>query len=100
MQFYLSALISFLITITSIPLTISFAKKFKLVDDPKLRPHPAHTQKRIVPRAGGLAVFLGLLSAILIFIPPTNTTGSILVGLVILLIVGLMDDKYQKLSPY
>ncbi len=100
MEFILPAAISFLITVLCLPPTISFARRFNLLDDPKLRPHPAHTQKRTVPRAGGLAVFITLISSILIFIPFNKTIAGILVSLTILLCVGLLDDKYQKLSPY
>ncbi len=100
MQFILPALFSFLITVLTTPPTIILAKKFNLLDNPKLRPHPAHTQKRIVPRAGGLPIFIALLFTILIFGPLNQTTGSLLVGLLILLAVGLLDDKYRNLSPY
>lgn len=100
MNLFIPTVISFLITIFSLPFTIIFAKKFKLLDNPKLRPHPAHIQKRIVPRAGGLAVFLGIVSAILIFIPVEKTTIGIILGLLILLLTGLLDDKYQNFSPY
>ncbi len=100
MDFLLPAVISFIVTILAIPPTIKFAKHFKLVDNPKTRPHPAHIQTRTVPRAGGLAVFIGLLLTILIFIPLQKTTVGIIGGLIILITVGLLDDKYKNLSPY
>ena len=100
MDFLLAIVFSFLVTVFAIPLTIIFAKRFNLLDNPKLRIHPAHTQKRIVPRAGGLAVFAGIVLAILTFTPFEKHTLGILIGLSILLLVGLLDDKYQNLSPY
>ncbi len=100
MNLFWPAVISFLITILTIPPTIIFAKKFKLLDNPKTRPHPAHTQKRIVPRAGGLPVFLGIAITLLIFSPFENYTLGILTGLMILLLVGLLDDKIPNFSPY
>lgn len=100
MNFLLPALISFATTVIFIYPTIKLAKKFNLVDNPKLRPHPAHTQNRIVPRAGGMAVFFGLILAILLFIPAAKETIGIIAGLLILLIVGLLDDKYKTFSPY
>lgn len=96
----LPAIFSILITIASMPLTIIFAKKFKLLDNPKLRPHPAHTQMRTVPRAGGLACFIGIVFAIFISIPLEKQTLGILIGLLILLLVGLADDKSINFSPY
>ena len=100
LNIFLPAIFSILITIVSMPLTIIFAKKFKLLDNPKLRPHPAHTQMRTVPRAGGLACFMGIVLAIIFFIPLERHTIGILIGISVLLIVGLADDKYQNLSPY
>lgn len=100
MNLILPAVISLLATVLAIPPTIFLAKRFKLLDDPKLRPHPAHIQKRIVPRAGGLAVFTGIMVATLIFTPFEKTTAGILIALFILLLTGLLDDKYQNLSPY
>ena len=100
MNLLFPAVISFLLTFFTIPPTIKFARRFGLIDDPKKRPHPAHTQKRVVPRAGGLAVFISLFITILFFIPIGKTTFGILSGLTILLIIGLLDDKYQNLSPY
>ncbi|MBI2330462.1 undecaprenyl/decaprenyl-phosphate alpha-N-acetylglucosaminyl 1-phosphate transferase [Candidatus Daviesbacteria bacterium] len=100
MDFVVPIIISFLITALAIPPTILLAKKFKLLDNPKTRPHPAHTQTRVVSRAGGLPVFLGIIVAILLFTPIEKTIIGIMIGLIVLLIVGLLDDKYQNLSPY
>jgi UDP-GlcNAc:undecaprenyl-phosphate GlcNAc-1-phosphate transferase len=100
MDLLLPTIVSFLLTVLAIPITISLAKKFHLMDDPKLRPHPAHTQKRIVPRAGGLAIFLALIPTMLIFMPFENYTPGILIGLFVLTLIGLLDDKYHNFSPY
>ncbi len=93
-------LIALLVTVFATPLTISFAKKYKLVDDPNKRPHPAHVQNRVVPRAGGIPIFLGILIGILLFIPLTKAFLGIIFGLIILLLIGLIDDAAEKLSPY
>lgn len=100
MNFILPALVSLLITLAAFPPTIKMAKKFNLLDDPKIRPHPAHIQKRVVPRAGGLACFFGLILSILLFLPIKTYTLGIFMGLTILLAVGLLDDKYPNFSPY
>lgn len=100
MIFLQPAIVSFLITIILTPFAIKFARKFNLVDDPKIRPHPAHTQKRVVPRAGGLSLFLAIILSQLFFIPFREYTPGIISALTILLLVGLLDDKYKNLSPY
>jgi len=57
-------IVSFLLTILFVPPTIKFAKKFKLVDDPKKHNHPALLHKKTVPRAGGLPIFLAFFIAV------------------------------------
>ena len=94
------AILSFVTTAIFIPPTVILAKKFNLLDNPKIRPHPAHIHQRIIPRAGGLPCLLGLTLSIIFFIPLIGEVIGILVALWILLLVGLMDDKYQNLSPY
>ncbi|MBI3109648.1 undecaprenyl/decaprenyl-phosphate alpha-N-acetylglucosaminyl 1-phosphate transferase [Candidatus Daviesbacteria bacterium] len=100
MNFFLPLLFSFAATSLGFLPTIWLAKKFNLVDNPRLRPHPAHTQKRVVPRAGGLLPFIGIVSAIIIFLPLTLNISGILAGLTILLAIGLLDDRYPGFSPY
>lgn len=92
--------ISFITTVLTTPLVIRFALRFKLVDDPKKRPHPAHVQKRIVPRAGGLPIFLGILISILLFIPLDKYIIGILLSMFVLLLVGLLDDFLMDFNPY
>ncbi|MFH0937641.1 MAG: MraY family glycosyltransferase [Candidatus Daviesbacteria bacterium] len=100
MDILIVILFSFLVTILATPLVIVLAKHFNLVDDPKVRPHPAHVQQRIVPRAGGLAIYLGILISCLIFLPLTKALVGILAGITLLLIVGIIDDKVIKFNPY
>ena len=83
---FLSALI---ITVLFVPLTIKLAFKYGLVDDPKKRPHPAHIQQRVVPRAGGLPIYLGISITALSFLPLTQALVGMIVGSTILLVMGL-----------
>lgn len=100
MEFFIPGFISLLLTLISIPFTIHFAKKYSLLDNPKLRPHPAHIQNRIVPRAGGLACFIGIIISTLFFLSAEKYIFGIIGSLSILLIIGLLDDKYKNFSPY
>ena len=43
------------------PIVIVFARRYGLVDDPKKHVHPAILHKKIIPRGGGLAIFLAFL---------------------------------------
>ena len=93
--FLLALLISVLLT----PPTIAFAKKFKLLDDPKRHKHPAIIHKKIIPRAGGLPIYLAILVGVIFFIPPSPTFIAIAIAGALVVLIGLADDKYD-LSPY
>lgn len=92
-------LVAAILTFISVPAVIRVANYFGLVDDPKARPHPAHTETRIIPRAGGLALYFGLVLASMIFIPFAKGIAGILLGAGLLVTVGLIDD-YRDVHPY
>lgn len=87
------------VTFISVPAVIQIANYLGLVDDPKKRAHPAHTETRIIPRAGGLAIFFGLTIAAAIFIPFAKGMAGIILGASLLVFVGLIDDK-KDVHPY
>ncbi len=95
----LPLIVSAIFTFIATPAVISLAKFFGLVDNPQTRPHAAHTETRIIPRAGGLALFFGFLAATFLFIPFSKQIMGIVLGAAILVIVGLIDDK-TDLNPY
>jgi UDP-GlcNAc:undecaprenyl-phosphate GlcNAc-1-phosphate transferase len=90
-----AAAISFVGTLITIPL----AKRLQLVTDKTKRHHPAHTHTGIIPRGGGIPIYLALLLTALIFIPMNKILTGILIANFLLLIVGLLDDYYD-VSPY
>ncbi len=90
-----ATLISYLLTIP----TIALARKFHLVTDAKIRRHPAHTHKGIIPRAGGLPIYLSILFTSLIFLSISKIIFGILFAGFFLIVIGLLDDVYD-LSPY
>jgi len=92
-------LFSLVATTAVTPFVIWVANRFGLVDDPKVRYHPAHTHTGIIPRAGGLALFLGIELAGYFFLPFNKLFAGISLSLFILTIVGLLDDK-KDVSPY
>jgi len=79
--------------------TIWLAKKIGLVTDIKKRFHPAHTHQGIIPRGGGLPVFLSILFTSLFFLPINKIVLGILISSFLLVILGILDD-YFDLSPY
>ncbi len=92
-------LAAFIISLLSTPLTIKLARRFRLVDDPANRRHPAHTHQGIIPRAGGLPIFLSLTFTSLLFLPLDKHLKGVLFGAALLIIIGLLDDRFD-LNPY
>lgn len=90
-----SSTISFFLTIP----TIFLAKKFNLVTDEKKRYHPAHTHQGIIPRGGGLPIYLSIVITSLIFLPINKIIFGVLLSSFFLVVIGLLDDYYD-LSPY
>lgn len=100
MEILLPFITAFALLVLSTPAAILLLKKLRLVDDPKTRPHPAHIQKRVVPRGGGLPIFISIVISVLLFVPISPQIIGIILGLVVLLIVGLLDDKFANFNPY
>ena len=95
MTLILAFSIALLLSLFLTPLTIFFAKKYKFVDDPKIHRHPAILHKKIIPRAGGVPVFLALFASALLFLPIDQKFIGIFLGGLVLIITGLVDDKYD-----
>lgn len=91
--------IAFLATVLATPLAISLARKCNLMDDPKTHKHPGVIHSEPTPRGGGFAIFIGIALSSLLFIPANLSLLMILLGGLIAVVIGLLDDKYD-LSPY
>lgn len=93
--FLVSAILAFVFTYP----VIILANKWGIVDDPKKHKHPKVTHTYPVPRGGGLAIFLSIFISVLLFLPLDQHLIGILAGATLLLIIGILDDKYD-LNPY
>ena len=96
LYFATSFLFSFVFTLV----TIRLAKKFNFVDDPKKRKHPAALNKKIIPRAGGLPIYLAFFLASLLFVSFSKNLFGVLIGGLVLVVVGLLDDKFELKNSY
>jgi len=95
LAFGITSCLSYLFTIP----TIFYAKKFGLITDKKIRKHPAHTHVGLVPRGGGIPIFIAFLIASFLFIEFNKLYLGILIASTLTLFVGVLDDYYD-LSPY
>ncbi|MBI2405902.1 undecaprenyl/decaprenyl-phosphate alpha-N-acetylglucosaminyl 1-phosphate transferase [Candidatus Microgenomates bacterium] len=94
LPFVLSAVTAALVTV----LVIRVAPSFGIVDNPRKRRHPATLHTKPTPRGGGIPIFLALLISTLFFLPLNLKLAGIMGGALLLLAVGVADDR-RDVSP-
>lgn len=83
------------------PIVGFIAKKYGFVDLPvSQRPRGSKSleqkiHNRILPRLGGLAVMITFLLLTISAVPLTTQVGGIILAVLILMVTGLLDDKYD-----
>ncbi|MFY8273997.1 UDP-N-acetylglucosamine--undecaprenyl-phosphate N-acetylglucosaminephosphotransferase [Pseudoalteromonas sp. SSDWG2] len=82
-------LVALLTTLIAIPILKPLAVKVGLVDVPNARKH----HDGAVPLIGGIAIFLGTLSATLIAFPTDATVRLFLLSAALIVFLGMLDDK-------
>ena len=85
----LALVCSSLISLGATPLVKHFAQSVGAVDVPK---DERRMHKIPIPRMGGLAIFLGFIVAVLIFVPVDVKLRGILLSGVLILVLGALDD--------
>ena len=92
LAFIVSLVISFVMT----PPVKNFAEKVGAIDVPKddrrVHNHP-------IPRMGGLAIFMGFVLSLIIFVPMSTKVSGLLIGAVIIAVMGGVDD-IVSLNPW
>ncbi|MGO5048520.1 MraY family glycosyltransferase [Dysosmobacter sp. Sow4_B12] len=85
----LALLVALVISFLMTPVVKTFAYKVGAIDVPK---DGRRMHKVPIPRLGGLAIFIGFMVSILLFVPITSEMKSILLGAVIIVVLGVVDD--------
>lgn len=88
----LAAVVAFLIAFAATPVVIGLAKKIKAIDIPK---DERRVHKKPIPLMGGLAIFYGFLISVLCFCVIDTKVMGILLGALVIIITGIIDDKYD-----
>lgn len=86
---------AFLITLVLTPVAIKVAPKIGAMDIPK---DNRRMHKKPIPRFGGIAMFFGIIAAILLFVPMDSQLMGLVIGAVLIFILGLVDD-FKNLRP-
>jgi UDP-GlcNAc:undecaprenyl-phosphate GlcNAc-1-phosphate transferase len=83
----LACIVTYLLT----PAVKQIACKIGAIDVPK---DNRRMHKEPIPRMGGLAIFLGFFIATLLFNQITDQMRSLMLGAVIIVVLGVLDDKF------
>ncbi len=89
MQLFLAFIVALSTTAALIPLLARWAPVMGLTD----KPGPRKVHEVPVPRVGGLAMAVGVMIPALLTVPLTPAIRGILLGLLVLLVFGLWDDR-------
>jgi UDP-GlcNAc:undecaprenyl-phosphate/decaprenyl-phosphate GlcNAc-1-phosphate transferase len=87
----LTLIICFLLTLGITPLVKKFAYKVGATDQPNVR----KVHQKIMPRMGGLAIYIGFIAGFLILRPEDPYAGAIILGSAIILLTGMADDIFE-----
>lgn len=85
----LALAVAFLISFATTPAVIALAHKIKAIDIPK---DERRIHKKPIPLIGGLAIFYGFVISVLCFAVIDYPTMGILIGSLIMVTVGVIDD--------
>ena len=84
--------VALVVALVATPVVKNLAIRVKAVDVPKdgrrMHDHP-------IPRMGGLAIFLGFLLSVLLFLDLNAQMRGMLLGAVIIVVLGIFDDIYS-----
>lgn len=87
----LALVLAGMVAFASTPLVKALSVKMGAVDVPKdsrrMHDHP-------IPRMGGLAIFFGFVVSMLMFVPLDTAKKGMLLGAVIIVVLGILDDIY------
>ena len=87
----LALLVALVVSFLASPIVKNFAYKVGAIDVPK---DARRMHKKPIPRLGGLAIFLGFMVSVILFVPirGDREMQSILLGAVIIVVLGVVDD--------
>jgi UDP-GlcNAc:undecaprenyl-phosphate/decaprenyl-phosphate GlcNAc-1-phosphate transferase len=88
---YLTLLICFALSVIFTP----FVKKLAFAIGATDKPNKRKVHQKIMPRLGGLAIYISFIVGYLILRPVNEDSLYILLGSLIILAVGILDDVYE-----
>lgn len=98
-SFFVPLAASFFLSFIFTPVIIKLAWRLNIIDDPKKNKHPKVIHEYPVPRAGGIPILLSIVITALVFLPLDKHLVGILLGSILAVGIGTIDDKLN-LNPF
>ncbi|WP_251551927.1 glycosyltransferase family 4 protein [Neobacillus muris] len=93
---YLTLVLCFILTVLITPLIKKLAFLIGATD----RPNQRKVHQSIMPRLGGLAIFVSFLTGVFLLQPENHSSPAILLGCFIIVTTGLLDDLFELSAKY
>ena len=81
-----------ILSMLTVVIVMPFIKKIAVQVDAVDIPGGRHIHKKVVPKMGGLAIFVGFLVGYMIFGSPSPIMNAVLIGSFIVILTGVVDD--------
>jgi len=91
--------IAFLVAFLATPVVVYVYKHLGWLEDPRKVKANKATHTYPVPRGGGIPIFLAIVTASLLILPIDKHLVGILIGVSLLMVTGVLDDRLD-LNPY
>ncbi|SDM54836.1 glycosyltransferase family 4 protein [Sediminibacillus halophilus] len=88
---FIALLLCFIISVAITPLVKRLAIRIGAVDQPNYR----KIHSKLMPRLGGLAIFISFLIGFYLFDPVSKYDWPILVGAILITTIGFLDDLFE-----
>jgi UDP-GlcNAc:undecaprenyl-phosphate/decaprenyl-phosphate GlcNAc-1-phosphate transferase len=90
-MFFLTLIVCFMVSILITPLVKKIAIKIGAIDKPNQR----KVHQSLMPRLGGIAIFISFIVGVLLLHPENPSSLAILIGSTIIIITGIFDDMFE-----
>lgn len=95
-NYIIAFIVSFIVAVSITPLIKKLAIKIGAVDKPNSR----KIHQGLMPRLGGLAIFIGVVAGYLYLRPESMYMKEIIIGAFIIIMIGILDDRFTLSAKY
>ena len=93
---FLTLLVCFVLSVVITPIIKKFAFAIGATD----RPNQRKVHQKLMPRLGGLAIFISFIFGVFMLRPENQVSTAILIGSLIIVLTGILDDIMELGAKY